>query len=186
MKNTIYMVKKDPTKPNSQDNWILMNLKEFNSFIQTPEAKGRYFADIGGHEESDTWYVVECPKETAMKWRKELNRHYYLKRMERECGYQTAPYHNLEIGDEDVNGEELISDMEDDFAAEILHKIDIENLEKALNALKDEEYEIIYDLYLRDDPLTLSYLAASADVEPSTVMRRRNNILEKIKIFLTF
>ena len=80
MITTIYLVKKNPNKPNSEDNWLMMSIAEFNEFVKTPEAKGRYFADLGAHEYSDIWYVAECDKETALKWRKELNRHYYLKR----------------------------------------------------------------------------------------------------------
>ena len=73
MIKTIYLVKKNPNKPNSEDNWLMMSIAEFNEFVKTPEAKGRYFADLGSHEYSDIWYVAECDKETALKWRKELN-----------------------------------------------------------------------------------------------------------------
>lgn len=93
MINTIYLVKKDVNKPYSQENWLMMNVKEFNAFVKPPDARGRYFADVGGHEYDDIWYIVECPKENAIKWRKEFNRHYYLKRTERESGYQTVSYH---------------------------------------------------------------------------------------------
>ena len=181
MKNTIYIVKKDPTKPNSQDNWILMNLKEFNSFIQTPESKGRYFADIGGHEESDTWYIVECPKETAMKWRKELNRHYYLKRMERESGYQTVSYDCLVIDGEELNGEELIFDCSDNFVAEVMYKIDIQTLEKALDSLTIEEYEIIHYAFLSDERMSERTLAAMLTIPRTTLEYRIDQILVKLK-----
>ena len=104
MITTIYLVKKNPNKPNSEDNWLMMSIAEFNGFVKTPEAKGRYFADLGAHEYSDIWYVAECDKETALKWRKELNRHYYLKRMERESGLQTVSMSALIIEDEEYNG----------------------------------------------------------------------------------
>ena len=109
MITTIYLVKKNPNKPNSEDNWLMMSIAEFNEFVKTPEAKGRYFADLGAHEYSDIWYVAECDKETALKWRKELNRHYYLKRMERESGLQTVSMSSLIIEDEEYNGEEIIA-----------------------------------------------------------------------------
>lgn len=183
MINTIYMVKKDPTKPNSQDNWILMNIKEFNAFVKTPEAKGRYFADIGGHEDSDTWYVVECPKETAMKWRRELNRHYYLKRMEHENGYQILPYHDLEIGDEEVSGEEYITDLDDDFVVELMQKIDFEILEKALNTLSKSDYELIYALYLAEKPMIEQELADLQGVSQQAIQKKKKRILKQLKKF---
>ena len=133
MITTIYLVKKNPNKPNSEDNWLMMSIAEFNEFVKTPEAKGRYFADLGAHEYSDIWYVAECDKETALKWRKELNRHYYLKRMERESGLQTVSMSSLIIEDEEYNGEEIIADPDADVVAEVMQKIAFETLEHALD-----------------------------------------------------
>ncbi len=184
MINTIYLVKKDVNKPYSQENWLMMNVNEFNAFAKTPAAKGRYFADVGGHEYDDTWYIVECPKETAMKWRKELNRHYYLKRLERESGYQTVSYHNLMIEDEEINGEELISDMEDDFVTEVMHKIDLETLEKALDSLNIEDYGIVYHLYLAELTVSERSYARELGIPDMTLNYRKRQVLEKLRKFI--
>ena len=37
----IYLVKKDPEKPASKDNWIIMNSYEFAMFLKTPEGEKR-------------------------------------------------------------------------------------------------------------------------------------------------
>ena len=183
MINTIYLVKKDVTKPYSRENWLLMNVNEFNAFVKTPAARGRYFADVGGHEYDDTWYIVECSKETAMKWRKELNRHYYLKRMERESGYQTVSYHNLMLEDEEINGEELISDIEDDFVAEIIHKIDLEILEQALNTLSDSDYDLVYALFLAETTVTEQEYAVLQGITQQAIHKRKSRILQTLKKF---
>ncbi len=181
MINTIYLIKRDVDKPYSQENWLTMNVNEFNAFVKTQDAKGRYFADVGGHEYSDTWYILECPKETAMKWRKELNRHYYLKRMERESGYQTVSYHDLVIGDEVINGEEIITDVEDNFVAEVMHKIDLETLEKALDKLPLNEYEMIYRLYLSEYEISEREYARILGIPQKTLNSRKLSVIDKMR-----
>ena len=183
MITTIYLVKKNPNKPNSEDNWLMMSIAEFNEFVKTPEAKGRYFADLGAHEYSDIWYVAECDKETALKWRKELNRHYYLKRMERESGLQTVSMSSLIIEDEEYNGEEIIADPDADVVAEVMQKMDFALLEKALDSLTLDEYELIYRLVLSGDEGSDNDYAAEKKVSPPAVCKRKKRILKKIKNF---
>lgn len=184
MINTIYLVKKNPNIPNSSDNWIEMSIDEYNAFVKTPAAQGRYFADIGGHEDNTTWYVVECPRETALAWRRELNRHYYLKRKEQESGIQTISMSSLIINDEEYNGEEIIPDSDVDVVAEVMQKITFERLEYALNLLSDWEYEIVYLLYLTDKPISERNLAKKLGLPQKTLNNRKLQILSRIKIFL--
>ena len=35
MIDTIYLVKKNPNKPNSEDNWLMMSIAEYNEFVKT-------------------------------------------------------------------------------------------------------------------------------------------------------
>ncbi len=181
MSKTIYLVKKNPNKPNENENWLMMSIAAFNEFIKTPAAKGRYFADVGGREYSDTWYVAECDKETALKWRKELNRHYYLKRMERESGLLTVSMSSLIINEEEYNGEEIIADPDTDVVEEVMQKIEFECLEKALDSLSTEEYDILYNLYLTDRPLTEREYSALKGIPQQTLHDRKSRILKKIK-----
>ena len=183
MINTVYLIKKNPNLPNSEDNWIMMSIAEFNEFIKTPVAKGRYFADVGAHEYSDTWYVVECDKETALKWRRELNRHYYLKRMERESGLKTVSMSSLIINEEEYNGEEILADSDADVVAEVMQKMAFETLEKALDSLTAEEYDILYNLYLTDEPLTEREYGMLKGIPQKTLNDRKIRILKKVKSF---
>ena len=181
MINTIYLVKKNPNKADSEDNWLMMSISEFNEFIKTPEAQGKYFADIGGHETSDTWYIVECSKETALAWRKELNRHYYLKRMERESGLQTVSMSSLIIDEEEYNGEEVIADPDADVVAEVMQKIAFESLEKALDSLSAEEYELIYHLFLATESESERELCRRLGIPRMTLNYRKTQILNRMK-----
>ena len=181
MITTIYLVKKNPNKPNSEDNWLMMSIAEFNEFIKTPEARGRYFADLGAHEYSDIWYVAECDKETALKWRKELNRHYYLKRMERESGLQTVSMSSLIIEDEEYNGEEIIADPDADVVAEVMLKIAFETLETALNSLSAEEYMIIHHMFLAEKTMSEREYAKLLEVPRMTLRYWKLQALEKVR-----
>lgn len=181
MITTIYLVKKNPNKPDSEDNWLTMSIAEFNEFIRTPEAKGRYFADLGAHEYSDVWYIAECDKATALKGRKEFNRHYYLKRMERESGFQTVSMSSLIIGDELYNGEEIIADPDADVVAEVMQKIALETLETALDSLSAEEFAIIHHMYLAEETLSEREYARVLGVPRMTLRYWKMQALEKVR-----
>ena len=181
MIKTIYLVKKNPNKPNSEDNWLMMSIAEYNEFVKTPAAKGRYFADVGGHEDSVNWYVAECDKATALKWRKELNRHYYLKRMERESGFQTVSMSSMIINEEEYNGEEIIADPDSDVVAEVMQKIAFETLETALDSLSAEEYEIIHNMFLAEETLSEREYAKLLGVPRMTLRYWKMQALEKVR-----
>ncbi len=121
----------------------MMSIADFNEFVKTPAEKGRYFADLGAHEYSDVWYIAECDKATALKWRKEFNRHCYLKRMKRESGFQTVSMSSLIIEDKLYNGEEIIADPDADVVAEVMQKIAFEILEQALDSLSASDYDFM-------------------------------------------
>ena len=55
----IYMVKKNPNMPESEDNWIMMNGYEFARFMETEEGQRRKknFAQIDACGEEDVIYV---------------------------------------------------------------------------------------------------------------------------------
>lgn len=180
---TVYMVKKNPSLPDNKDNWILMNIAEFAAFSKTPAAKGRYFADVGGHENSEIWYIVECPKPKAILWESELNRHRYLKRMECESKYKTVSYNLLEVDGEIVNSEDLIADPDCDVVAEVLLKLDIDTLHKALQSLTDDEYELIYQLYLSGTGNSEREYCRNNVFPQKTINDRKNSILRKLKKF---
>ena len=57
----IYLVKKDPNMPPSEDNWIYMNQYQFCRFVETPEGKQRKnnFGQINAVDQEDLLYIVE-------------------------------------------------------------------------------------------------------------------------------
>ena len=43
MSKKIYLVKKEPLGPQTENNWKQLTGREFHEFITSPEGKGRYF-----------------------------------------------------------------------------------------------------------------------------------------------
>ena len=103
--------------------------------------------------------------------------------MERESGLQTVSMSSLIIEDEEYNGEEIIADPDADVVAEVMQKIAFETLEKALNSLSAAEYDIIFHLYLADEPLTEREYGALKGIPQKTLNDRKNRILKKVESF---
>ena len=63
----VFYVKKNPTMPMSNDNWIEMNSFEFEQFIHTPEGhERRYnFGRLDACSEDDAIIYIECGAEKA-------------------------------------------------------------------------------------------------------------------------
>ena len=75
----VYLVKKDPSQPESRDNWIVMNSYEFAMFMKTPEGRKRSnnFGRLNGCDDDDVIIIVECGKENAREWKREKERNDY-------------------------------------------------------------------------------------------------------------
>ena len=179
----IYMVKKNPNMPESEDNWIMMNGYEFARFMETEEGQRRKknFAQIDACGEEDDIYVVECGEERAKEWRSEKDAHDYLKECEVESGIETVSFDVVEVDGEELSLEEVVENPESDVVAEVIRKVAHDDLMEALSTLSDSDYDLIYQLFLSDEPLSLSEIAERENVYVSTIMRRRDKILEKIK-----
>ena len=179
----IYMVKKNPNLPESEDNWIMMNGYEFARFMETEEGQRRKknFAQIDACGEEDDIYVVECGEERAKAWRSEKDAHDYLKECEAESGIETVSFYAIDSEGEEIDLEDIVADPESDVVAEVIRKVSHDALMEALSTLSDSEYDLIFQLYLSDEPLSLSEIAERENVYVSTIMRRRDKILEKIQ-----
>lgn len=182
MKKT-YMVKKNPNLPDGADNWIFMNSYEFAMFMKTEDGQKRKknFAQIDACGEDDDIIVVECGEERAKEWRAEKDAHDYLKECEAESGIETVSFYAVNEDGEEVNLDETIADPNSDLASEVIKNMECEKVREILTSLTQDEYALIFALFLADEPMTMSEIAAREGVEVSTIMRRRNRIFEKIK-----
>ena len=80
------------------------------------------------------------------------------------------------------NTDELVVDPKNDPVAEtIINELKTDILSNALGKLKDEEREVIYELFLSDNTLKKKELAAKHNLTINTYLMRKNRALNHLK-----
>ena len=76
----IFLVKKNPALPGSDDNWIYMNYQQYQRFLNTPEGRERKnnFAQIDRVSRRDVLYTIEGDSDVVKKIMVEKDAHDYL------------------------------------------------------------------------------------------------------------
>ena len=180
----IYLVKKDPSAPSSDDNWIYMNKQEYLQFIATPEGKSRkdYFAQLDAADEDDVMYIVECENKLVAKCiRADKDAHDYLREQEMKSKIFTVSLDEMRANKEGLSILETLSDSDDDLLIGALKKMELETLRIALNSLDTEEKRIIDCLYFKDKVMSARALSTSLNIPQKTLHNRKMRIYEKIK-----
>ena len=179
----VFLVKKNPNMPESEDNWIMMNSYEFAMFIKTEEGQRRKnnFAPLDACSEEDDIYVVECGEERAKKWRSEKDAHDYLKECEAESGIETISFDSVEVDGEELSLEEVVADPNSDFLTDLIRKLEHEKLMHILETLPLEEYAIIHHLYLSETPISERTLARKMNLPQKTLNNRKLQIFARLK-----
>ena len=108
----------------------------------------------------------------------------YLREQERESGFTTLPFDALVMPDGDeVSGEEVIADPDVDVEAEVIRRLNIMILRKALKTLTETEMDIITALYLCENPMSERKYAELLGIPQKTLNSRKNAILQKMRKF---
>lgn len=109
---------------------------------------------------------------------------YYLRKQEKKSGLQTVSIDAAITTDgEELSGEEAISDPDADIEAEVMHQMDLQTLHRALELLSPSEMEILYALYLSENPISERAYARMLGVPNMTLNDRKKAIFKKIRIF---
>lgn len=145
----IYLVKKNPELPADGNNWLVMNSFEFMNFIQTPEGQKRRdrFGQLDACSVDDVIIIAECGTETAKQWRSEKDRHDYLASVEKQSGVTVFSYNMQTTTEDELSGEEILTDKGCDVAGEVIEKLYLMELQNALSQLNEKERQIITLLY---------------------------------------
>ena len=145
----IYLVKKNPELPADGNNWLVMNSFEFRNFIQTPEGQKRRdrFGQLDACSVDDVIIIAECGTETAKQWRSEKDRHDYLASVEKQSGVTVFSYNMQTTTEDELSGEEILTDKGCDVAGEVIEKLYLMELQNALSQLNEKERQIITLLY---------------------------------------
>ena len=180
----VYLVKKDPSQPESKDNWIVMNSREFAMFLKTPEGQTRKknFGQLNGCDEDDVIIIAECGEESAIEWKRERDRSDYCDRNK-----QSSPFAFFSVdakNEKGLDGVGILADPACNVELEIILKISIEELRKAVSKLSDDERELIQRLFLDEEPVPERVYGEQRGLSQQAVNNRKARILEKLKKML--
>lgn len=182
----IYLVKKNPQMPANENNWIIMDSKEFGLFKETEEGikRGNDFCRLSGFP-SDDVIIAECDKKTAKQWRVETSRSDYMLQTERELGYMVFSYHGIQSeSGEPISGEDLLEDEAVDVEESAIAHIMQEKVRNALMYLSEEDKDLIEKLFLSECPMTEREYAERLGKNTTTIHERKKRILSDLKELL--
>ena len=183
----IYLVKKDPNMPPSEDNWIYMNQYQFCRFVETPEGKQRKnnFGQINAVDQEDLLYIVECGESMAKQFRKEIDEHDYLREQEEKNSIYFVPFDTLSSGDDNeaIKPYNKLIASDDDVVAETFKSMDIETLRYAISTLEKDEKELIFNLFLAEQTMSETQYGGIINESQQTISYRKKKVLEKLKSF---
>lgn len=152
-------------------------------FLKTEDGRGRRFhVDI---DEDGNKIGIEASPEFLKAEESNKNHAAYLERQKAESGVEVISA-NIIVRDSETEVEliETVADITVNVELEALKAIDLQNLRKALGQLSKAEYDLIYHLYLADEPLTERQYGAVRGIPQKTVNCRKKVILGKLKNFI--
>ena len=140
---------------------------------------------IEGIDEDGNKIGIEASPEFLKAEESDKNHAAYLERQKAESGVEVISA-NIIVRDSETEVEliETVADITVNVELEALKAIDLQNLRKALGQLSKAEYDLIYHLYLADEPLTERQYGAVRGLPQQTVNCRKKVILGKLKKFL--
>ena len=160
--------------------------KEAYIYLKSAEGKAKRFMKANDYEDGGDEVFVEIPAEYIKNYRQDERRKQYVNDIRENTGFTEISLYAMQ-GDGNPNdllsGEELIADESVDVVAEVMHKMELETLRKALLSLSESEYQLIYDLFLKDNPLTERDLSKKYKVSQPIIHKRKMQIFEKLRKF---
>lgn len=152
-------------------------------FLKTEDGKSRCFhVDI---DEDGNKIGIEATPEFLKAEESEKNHAAYLERQKAESGLEVISANIIVRNNEtEVELIETVADITVNVELEALKAIDLQNLRRALSLLSKAEYDLIYYLFLVDEPLTERQYSAVRGLPQKTVNNRKKAILRKLKKYL--
>ena len=179
----VFLVKKDVTKPNSQDNWLIMNKTQFARFKETEASKGRKFRRLSCADDKGRVLTIECEPKMARELDRDLHRIQRNYKAKKELGIEVLSYSATLIGGDICEEVLSIPDETADVEEIVNRKMMVERLRVALTHLSDSERYLIDALFLSKERKTMEQVAAELGVSVSTIFERKTAILKKLQTF---
>lgn len=135
------------------------------------------------YKDEEDEILIEIKADRQSDYRKHERHEQYIRDLKDEYQPIILSLDNtIEIDGEEVVYHDVIA-SDYDLEEEIIKREELSMLKKSLSALNKEEMDLIYNLYLIDDPLSLREYASQVGLHFTTVDYRVKKILEKLKLF---
>ena len=185
MKQHIFLVKKNPALPGSNDNWIYMNYQQFERFLNTPEGREREanFAQIDRVSQNDVLYTIEGDSDVVKKIMAEKDAHDYRENAKRKTGYTVCSYSAVYDSVLEILGEDLIVDESANVERIVIHKFLLEAIKECCMELSEEDRHMVDHLY--DDPqMTVEEYADLVGLPVHVVKYQKKKIFSSLRRML--
>lgn len=164
--------------------YSMLEGKMLDEYIASGECKSKnffvFFDDLGNR------IAIEGSKEIIEKYIVDVRHSRYLRTIKNELGCVVVsgdvPIRHLDnltifdtLVDESIRFDDAL--IESDL---------LERLRLAIALLEPEEYDLVYFLYLMDNPFSERELAFLTDTAQTTINYRKTKVIEKIKKFIDF
>lgn len=151
-------------------------------FLRSPLGQGRRFMKLANIDSDEDEINIEVNSNVMKSFRMYERREQYVTDVANTWGYEVLSLDYEETADGEMLSE-VVADEDVNVEKEAFLQIDLETLRKALDTLTEEEYALIYALYLQDKPMTLQQYSLQIGVHFTTIDYRRKCIFKKIKSF---
>ena len=175
MKQKIYLLKNTEFNTDSDaERLVEVTGKEFYHYINAAGSEKKYFVRITDnlfYEAAEI--IVEVSASDYCRWKKEYDRLYYQAKLFEEISKISWDNLNAKI---ELNPESVPEES-------LLKKENYRKLKRALLSLEPDERKLIGMLYLSEKTATMRQAAKHFGVSVSTIHKRREKILKKMKNF---
>lgn len=182
----IFLVMTDPEKGAREDNWTIMNYRQFAAFLKTEEGKKRRdcFERLGeACDEAGTIYI-ECSREKLPELWSERNHADYLRRQKDASGFLTVSLDaELEIKEDGDIGSlhDLIADEAQHTDDKAFLAIFRQELPAALAELDEAELELVM-AFACDGKMTVTRYAREKGCSRRCIRNRKESALRKLRL----
>ncbi len=184
MAKKFYVLSTEAEIQSGADRYRLIQGKELDEALKAKKFKGKVF--MKQELKKGEVIMLEVPDSKKKEYQAEKDREKNRRKVASELDISFTSL-DVIIGNEDSgSGEEIIADKSANVEESIIAHEEMELLKQALNELTEDEYNIIYSMYLAEKRKTEQALADEMHIARSKLHRRKQAILAQIKKFFDF
>ena len=183
LKKVFYIIDKNGEflSENGKKRYKALSGQALYEYLRSEEGKIKYF-DVWQDDDRAVMVGVEVPSEKIKIYAAEQRRRRYVKDVMKELDISITSLESIvENNDNSLNGEEILASFDIEIEDEIIRKITIEEVRRAIRLLPLDEQKLIKEIFVCGK--TERELSKKYGVSQVAIHKRKNRILQKIKKF---